>query len=190
MIAQRYTRRSQSLDLGESFAGSHRMFEVLGGVLPFYYHSTTDGYSTTTIPSGVSNHTANLCLTIQTIGALVLNPWSEMGCSSIYVHQKYARNRASFTASTRGQTTTAICTLTVDTANFFAWLTVLPVSLNPMSRGRRGNTDPLNLLGSSHVIFGQMINVSVLLDYGINFTYISTNCFLVVSFIIALFHIQ
>ena len=56
-------------------------------------------------------------------------------------------------------------------------------------RGRRGNTDPLNLLGSSHVIFGQMINLSVLLDCGINFTYISTNCFLVVSFIIALFHI-
>ena len=52
-----------------------------------------------------------------------------------------------------------------------------------------GNADPLKLLGSSHVIFGQMINLSVSLDCRISFTFISTNCFLVVSFIIALFHI-
>ena len=30
-----------------------------------------------------------------------------------------------------------------------------------LNRGRRGNTDPLNFLGSSRVIFGYMVNLSI-----------------------------
>ena len=44
-------------------------------------------------------------------------------------------------------------------------------------------------LGSSHVIFGLIVNISASLDLRINFIYISVNCFFVVLFIIALFHI-